>query len=83
MNTTPILASSFPGWLIPVIIVAVFGLIVLFVIILKKHVKIFQNKEEPKSDKEIAAEELDRVLQPIDDPEAEKAMQNFDEKSHK
>ena len=61
-----IYANDFPPILIPIILVAVFGLIVLLVIMLKRHVKIFKSDEQPKSDKEIAQEELDRILQPVE-----------------
>ena len=75
----PILADNL-GWLTPVIIVAVFGLIVLIVIRVKKHVKTFQSDEKPKSDKEVAAEELDRILEPIEDEKAQQQMRDFDPK---
>ena len=68
MFKTPIL-DGFPPVLIPVIFVAFFGVIVLVVILLKKKVKIFRNDEKPKSDKEIAAEELDRLLEPVEELE--------------
>ena len=61
-----------PPVLIALIIVAIFGVIVLGVILLKKNTKLFRNDEKPKTDKEIAAEELDRILQPIDDELVEK-----------
>ncbi|MCR5491500.1 MAG: hypothetical protein K6F32_05180 [Bacilli bacterium] len=63
--------------LIPIILVAAFGVIVIAVILLKRHVKIFKSDEKPKSDKEIAAEELDRLLQPIEDEEAAKQMNSY------
>ncbi len=59
--------DNLPGILIPIILVAVFGLIVLLVIMLKRHVKWFKSDEKPKTDKEIAQEELDRILEPVDD----------------
>ncbi len=67
------LAADMPAILIPIILVAVFGLIVILVIVLKRHVSIFKDNEKPKSDKEIAAEELDHILQPVDElkPEIE------------
>ena len=34
---------------------------------MKRKVKFFQNDEKPKSDREIAAEELDRILEPIEE----------------
>ena len=71
------------GWLTPVIIVAVFGVIVLAVILVKKHVKTFQNEEKPKSDKEVAQEELDRILQPVEDDEAKNQMQEYENNNKK
>lgn len=61
------LADAMPAILIPVILVAVFGVIVIIVILLKRHVSIFKDNEKPKSDKEIAKEELDHILQPIEE----------------
>ena len=61
-----ILADTMPAILIPIILVAVFGLIVLLVMMLKKYVKWFKSDEKPKSDKEIAQEELDRLLEPVE-----------------
>ena len=54
------------GILTVVILVAVFGVIVLGVILAKKHIKFLRNDEQPKSDKEIAKEELDRLLEPVE-----------------
>ena len=59
--------SAMPDYLIPILIVAIFAVIVLIVILLKRHVKIFKSDEKPKSDKEIAAEELDRLLEPVEE----------------
>ena len=59
--------DALAGILTPIILVAVFGLIVLIVMLLKRKVKIFKSDEQPKSDKEIAAEELDRLLTPVED----------------
>ncbi len=74
------LASGLPGWAYPIIIFGVFGVIVLIVMLLKKYVKPFQNHDKPKSDKEVAAEELERILQPIEEDEAKKQMKDFDPK---
>lgn len=82
MNPTHILADSLPAILIPIFLVLFFGIIVIVVILLKKHVKIFKNDEKPKSDKEIAAEELDRLLQPVEDltpAEESKPTESVDE----
>mgnify|MGYP004551498663 FL=1 len=66
MNSYLYLAGM-PGWAIPLVIVGVFGLIVLAVILIKKHFHVFQSDEKVKSDKEIAQENLDKILEPIDD----------------
>ena len=71
------------GWLTPVITAAVFAVIVLAVILEKKHVKPFQNQDKPKSDKEVAQEELDRILQPVEDDEAKTAMQEYEDSNKK
>ena len=63
--------------LIPIILVAIFGVIVIAVILVKRHVGIFKSDEKPKSDKEIAAEELDRLLQPIEDEDAAKQVNEY------
>ena len=81
-----VFASDLPAILIPIILVAVFGLIVLLVIMLKKHVKWFKSDEKPKSDKEIAQEELDRLLEPVEElkpaeEEAEEEEKPSDEKA--
>ncbi len=55
-----------------VVLVAFFGLVILLVILLKKHVPGLKNEEKPKSDKEIAKEELDRLLETVDEPLQEK-----------
>ena len=67
------------GILIPIILVAVFGVIVIAVILIKRHVSVFKSDEKPKSDREIAAEELDRLLQPIEDEEAAAQVNSYSE----
>ena len=71
--------DALQGILIPLILVAVFGVIVLAVILLKRHVGIFKSDEKPKSDREIAQEELDRLLQPIEDEEAAAQVNSYSE----
>lgn len=82
MNTPFVLANEMPPVLIGLILVAAFGVLVLLVILLKRHVKIFKSDEKPKSDKEIAAEELDRILEPVEDlePKKEEAEEESEEK---
>ena len=53
-------------------LVAIFGVIVLAVILIKKYGKHFKNDEKPKSDKEIAEEEVKRMVVDVDDETAEK-----------
>lgn len=74
-------AYAMAPWLIPVILVAVFGVIVIAVILLKRHVKFFQSDEKPKSDKEIASEELDRLLEPVEEFKEDVADEEAKEES--
>lgn len=74
----PLFFAGMPGWLIPIIIVGVFGVIVLAVILIKKNVKAFKTEEKPKSDKEIAQEEMNRLLVSVDDPEVEAQMKEYE-----
>lgn len=67
-------------------LVAIFGVIVLVVILIKKYGKHFRNDEKPKSDQEIAEEEVKRMVVDIDDETAAKmdeASRNLAEESKK
>lgn len=78
-----ILASSIgenPIFII-LILLAFFGAIVGLVIFLKKKVTIFKDDVEVKTDKEIAEEELNRVLVDIEE-ETKKSDDDIDEISH-
>ena len=55
-------------------LVIFFGIIVLAVILVKKYVKPFQNTEKPLSDKEIAEEEVNRLVTDITDEETLQQM---------
>ena len=61
-----ILADSM-SFIWPIILLAVFGVIVVAVILVKRHVSVFKSDEKPKSDEEIAQEELNRILEPVED----------------
>ncbi len=71
--------SSVAPIIVIVVLVAFFGLVILLVILLKKHVPGLKNDEKPKSDKEIAKEELDRLLETVDEPLQEKKEEAVDE----
>ena len=55
-----------------IILVAIFGVIVLGVILIKKYVPAFKNTDKPKSEKEIAEEEVDRLVVDIEEGLTEK-----------
>lgn len=84
-----LLANSFidSSLFILLVLVAVFGLIVLGVILIKKYSKHFQSNEKPKSDKEIAEEEVNRLLVDVDNEktkeEMEEAAKEIEKKSKK
>ena len=59
---------------ITIALVVFFGIIVIAVILVKKYVKPFQNTEKPKSDREIAEEEVNRLVTDITDEDTIKQM---------
>lgn len=61
-------------WFFIVMILLVFGCIVLAVILVKKYAPAFKSNEKPKSDKEIAEEEVNRLVRPVEDEETAKQM---------
>lgn len=65
------------GWLTPVILVAFFGIIVLIVILIKKKTNVFGGEEKPKSEAEVAEEELNRLLEDVKDESAKEAMESY------
>lgn len=54
-------------WLLILILLLVFGAIVLAVILVKKYSPQFKNEEKPKTDEEIAKDEVDRLTVPMDE----------------
>jgi len=67
-------------------LVAIFGVIVIAVILIKKYSKHFRNDEKPKSDKEIADEEVKRMVVDVDEETIAKmdaASRDLDEQSKK
>ncbi len=54
-------------WLIVLILLAIFGLVVLTVILIKKYSPHFKNTDKPKTDEEIAKEEVERLIVPMEE----------------
>ena len=87
LHLLPLLAGSGTGsawWVLPVIL-GFFILLVGAIILVKRHVKVFKNEEKPKTKEEIAQEELDRLLVPIEEeapeqPEEEETPEEPEEK---
>lgn len=76
LDLANLLASGAGDWWWLFVILGIFGVIVIVIILVKRHVKIFQNQEAPKSDKEIAQEELDRLLEPVEELEPKEEEQD-------
>lgn len=63
-----ILASVFEQpWFIILMVLAFFGLLILIIIVVKRHVKPLQIKKDDIDEEEAIKQELDRILVPIDD----------------
>lgn len=71
LHLLPLLAGTGGAWWVLPVILGFFILLVGAIILVKRHVKVFKNEEKPKTKEEIAQEELDRLLVPIEEqPEA-------------
>ena len=70
-----VILSGMPGWLIPLVLLAIFAVIALGVFLIRKYAKPFKNDEKPKSDKEIAEEEVQRLTKELDEEEYEAAKE--------
>lgn len=71
-----ILAASdlLPLWII-LGLLGFFGLLILVIIFVKRHVTSLQIKKDEITEEEAVRQELDRVLVPIEDEEIQKAME--------
>ena len=65
----PVILADMPYWAILLLILLVFGVIALGVFLVRKFAKPFRNDEKPKSDREIAEEEVQRTTQELDEEE--------------
>lgn len=63
-----------PLWII-LGLLGFFGLLILVIIFVKKHVTSLQIKKDEITEEEAVRQELDRVLVPIEDEEIQKAME--------
>lgn len=73
-------------WFIIICLLAIFGVIVIAVILVRKYSKFFKSDEKPKSDKEIAEEEVNRLVVDVDDKtqeEMNEAAKKMDEEIKK
>lgn len=75
--------DSLPPWAMVIILLAIFGSIVIAVILLRKYAKPFKNTEKPKTDKEVAQEEVARLTQELEDDEYEAAKERRERKDGK
>src|SRR5574344_1658356 len=86
---TRVLANSIwdYDWFRILMLLLIFGLIVLIVWLLRRYAPAFKSTEKPKSDKEIAEEEVRRMTRPVEDDETAKQMEEkaeeLNEKSKK
>lgn len=67
-------ADLLPLWVI-LGVLGFFGLLILVIIFVKRHVTSLQIKKEDIDEAEAVRQELDRVLVPIEDEEIQKAME--------
>ena len=73
-------ASEFPSWAIFLIVLGFFAVVAIVAYIIHRILR-FRLKDEKKEEdeKKIAQEELDRILQPVEDEEVAKQIENYKE----
>ena len=75
------------GQFLPLIVIGgllgFFGLLVLVIILVKRHFKPLQIEKDDLTEEEAIKEELDRILVPIDDEEVQKQMMEQESSSSK
>ena len=71
-------ASEFPSWAIFLIVLGFFAVVAIVAYIIHRILR-FRLKDEKKEEdeKKIAQEELDRILQPVEDEEVAKQIENY------
>lgn len=75
MNAPVLMSAGLESLIFIAIIVAIMGIIVLGVILVKKYVKPLGIHKDEISEEQAAKEELDRVLIPIEDENVQKQME--------
>ncbi len=70
-------------WFIILMVLAFFGLLILVIIIVKRHVKPLQIKKDDIDEETAIKQELDRILVPIDDEELVEKVDKGEEKTDK
>lgn len=83
MKNSILILDGMPVWLIPVLLVVFFGVIAGGVFLLRKYAKPFKSDEKPKTDKEIAEEEVSRLTQELNEQEYEEAKERKAKKEGK
>ena len=74
-----IYAEAFPGWAIFLIVLGFFALIAIVAYIIHRILRPRLKDEEKNYEKKNAQEELDRILQPVEDDELSKQIQDYKE----
>ena len=70
--------TDFPGWATFLIVLGAFALIAIIAFILHRLLRPKLKKDEKKpTEEDYAKEELDRVLQPVDDDDVSKEIQEY------
>ena len=64
-------------------VILFFGIIVLVIILVKRHVPMFQTKKDEIDEEQALKEEMDRVLVPIDDEETIEEIEKIEKEENK
>lgn len=70
-------STQFPSWLVFVIVIGVALAIGLVALLIYLYMRPKLKKDDKPTEEQIAQEEMNRILQPIEDEETAKAIENY------
>lgn len=73
-------SNDFPGWAIFLIVLGFFAVVAIVAYIIHRILRLrIKDKEEEKDEQQLAQEELDRILQPVEDEKIAKQIEDYKE----
>lgn len=72
--------NDFPGWAIFLIVLGFFAVVAIVAYVIHRILRLrLKDKEDEKDEQQLAQEELDRILQPVEDEKIAKQIEDYKE----